>query len=967
MNRFVGVLTRFRTHAVGFVADIERMFHAFFVTPEHRNALCFFWWRDNDPTQDLVPYRALVHIFGNKSSPAVANFALRYTTRSEEAQQFPNAVEYINKNFYVDDGLRSEPTVEEAIQTLKDSRALLQKYNIRLHKIVSNNVEVINAFPVSEIGETCCQKELGRHPEQGALGVSWDLPGDVLKVRCTIPIKEFTKRGILSVIGAIYDPLGFVAPVTLRGRLLQREFLSPPNGEEEKTYEWDEPLPPHYRDQWDLWLVQLEHVSTVQLARCFHPPKFSKVQRSELHVFCDASSEAVGLVLYLRQIGELGEVSVAFIFGNSKVAPRSAQTIPRLELCAALEAARAAAHIKSEIGVTIDQVAYYTDSMIVLGYLHNEVKQFKRYVHTRIENITQLTDKLDWRYVPSNLNPADIATKPHTVQALRASDWITGPLFLRSNAPELPFKKPKVEVQLPETQPRPTALIVQREASCVGNLYANNFSSWVKMYTVLKFVLLFLAGCRRRDLTESAAQQKASSMLVAWCQKEKFRETYDTLLKGDALCKQDKLLVLDPFMDDESTIRVGGRLRHASLPYHEKHPILLPRDHPLTTAVWRHFHVLGKHQGRHITNALIRQGGFFILQGKRLTTKLINNCVPCRRSRGSRATQKMADLPTDRLAEVPPFSNTGIDVFGPFVVRNGRNTRRSNATKKMWVLICTCLVSRAVHLETLSTLDTNCFQLALRRFIAIRGTCERIRSDHGTNFVGAINQDNPTLSAEDLKRGVEACGLIWEMIPPHASHFAGVWERKIASVKKIFYASWTAIGRGHLSVEEFQTLLQEAASVVNHTPLGEIVDDPNEPLPISPATLLHLNTKSSTAVETFSEAEIGGYTKRRWRYVQALAEDFWKRWRSDYLTNLQRRSKWKRSAPNILVGDVVLIKETAPRNYWPMGIVQQASPGADGLVRKVVVKCKPSPNGKARSFERAIHDLVVLVRNGSTD
>ena len=151
--------------------------------------------------------------------------------------------------------------------------------------------------------------------------------------------------------------------------------------------------------------------------------------------------------------------------------------------------------------------------------------------------------------------------------------------------------------------------------------------------------------------------------------------------------------------------------------------------------------------------------------------------------------QKMADLPSERLYRTPPFYKCGIDVFGHFNIRHGKATRGGTGTRKVWVLIFTCLYSRAVHLEILDAMDTAAFKNALLRFEAVRGNCVYLRSDQGSNFMGARNnpEDDFSKLTDQLRSQIqtdwEKQGKVWELNPPQASHFGGVWERAIGQVR----------------------------------------------------------------------------------------------------------------------------------------------------------------------------------------
>ena len=244
------------------------------------------------------------------------------------------------------------------------------------------------------------------------------------------------------------------------------------------------------------------------------------------------------------------------------------------------------------------------------------------------------------------------------------------------------------------------------------------------------------------------------------------------------------------------------------------------------------------------------------------------------------------------------------------------------------------MVSRAIHVEALTSLDTSTFRLALRRFFAIRGTSTRLRSDHGTNFLGAKNQMENDIDITALKRFAQNEGCVWEFVPPYASHFAGVWERKVGAIKSVLSSSIQQAGLYSLSRDEFYTLIQEAANIVNRTPLCEVSSDPNDPFPVSPSTLLIMRDEpSDSPPELFSEKDILQYGKLRWRRVQFLADQFWIRWKRNYISTVQARNKWRSVKINLKPGDIVLVREKSPRNSWPLARIVSVKVSKDDLVR----------------------------------
>ena len=434
-------------------------------------------------------------------------------------------------------------------------------------------------------------------------------------------------------------------------------------------------------------------------------------------------------------------------------------------------------------------------------------------------------------------------------------------------------------------------------------------------------------------LTSVEERRGAELFLIAESQRGAHLEEISSMKSGTKLKSNSRLCGLDPFLDDDGIVRVGGRLRCSSLSFEVRCPIVIPKDSHITSLIIGHHHAATSHQRRGLTLNEIRLNGMWLMGGVKAVAAHIHRCVKCRRRRGRAAEQKMADLPEDRVEPAPPFTYCGTDCFGPFLVKEGRKTH------KRYGLLFTCMSSRAVHIEMLEDMTTDAFLNALRCFIAIRGAVQQLRSDQGTNFVGAKNELKAALQELDAERiktflSQRQCNFL--MNPPQSSHAGGVWERQIRTIRSIL-TSIIEDSQGRLDSASLRTFLYESMSIVNSRPLTvDNLNDASSPVPLTPNQLLTMKGRVALPPPgEFVREDV--FARKRWRRVQFLAEQFWSRWKVEYLANITRRQKWNTPRRNFEAGDVVIVHEDTARGEWQMARVVEATPGDDGLVRKV--KC----------------------------
>lgn len=383
--------------------------------------------------------------------------------------------------------------------------------------------------------------------------------------------------------------------------------------------------------------------------------------------------------------------------------------------------------------------------------------------------------------------------------------------------------------------------------------------------------------------------------------------------------------------------------------------MIIPGKSHIAILLVRHYHEKAAHQGRYLTEGAVRSAGFWVTGGKRLINSVIHNCVRCRRLRRPIETQNMSDLPSCRVTASAPFTYVGVDTFGPWSILT-RKTRGGASNSKRWAILFSCLYTRAVHIEVVEDMSASCFINALRRFIAIRGPVKEFYSDRGTNFVGAVSEIGINkICVEDLHSFLEQQDTVWYFNTPHSSHMNGAWERMIGLARRILES--LLCDSKHLTHEVLCTLMAEVMCIINSRPITADFDDPTTPTILSPNMLL--THKENSDIEPRKDLGVKDMYRSQWRHVQLLADQFWKRWKSQYLQNLQTRQKWQREHTNVKTGDVVLlVDDNLPRIQWQVGVIDEVYPSSDNLVRKVSVRV--IKDGSHVCYMRPIAKLVHL-------
>ncbi|XP_037930364.1 uncharacterized protein LOC119665129, partial [Teleopsis dalmanni] len=730
-DELFSILLRFRMHKYVLKTDVEKMYRQIWVNKDDRN-LQLIMWREN-PTEPLNYYQLNTVTYGTRAAPYLATRCL--TKLADEYQgNYLYGATSLKKDFYVDDGLIGADTINEALLIQQQLITILDKAGMKLKKWCANNPKLLHGI-ATEDQEVNLNFDSKETQFTKTLGLLWLPKSDSFRIKVNSrDHSHTTKRSMSSDLAHIYDPLGLIGPILVTGKILLQ-------GAWQLKLDWDDDLPSEIRKQWTSYREDLALLDNATVVRhVFSSQGYSHV---ELHAFCDASEKAYGAAVYIRTVQKDKTIKLNLLCSRSRVAPIKSQTIPRLELCAALLAAELMARVKLDLGYQDKATYFWTDSQIVLSWINNHPGKLPVYVAHRIVKILRLTIPEQWRHVPSKQNPADILSrglKPREFSSCYM--WLYGPLFLYQPKPlwPAPFKRELIvednTVVLALSAQQPT-----NEHAWVYSIHSRNLFTHVQK--VVGYVLRFTKNARKPKESRPETMQLspmeldvALKIIIRQIQASDFSDLRKMLVKDEFVPKTHNLSSLTPFVDEEGVIRVGGRLSSSKLQFDAIHQMILPSNDPLVKLLVEEIHKDNYHCGAQALLAQVRQR-FWPLKGKSLMRAVIQQCLRCRRARPIVYNQIMGNLPGHRVQPARPFLSTGVDYCGPIWVHYKTRGKRP---QKAYIAVFCCFATKAVHLELVTDLTTDAFIGALKRFIARRGRCKTLYCDNATNFVGAKNK-----------------------------------------------------------------------------------------------------------------------------------------------------------------------------------------------------------------------------------
>lgn len=915
-------LLKFRLYNFVITGDIEKMYRQVLVREEDRKYQRILW-RENDGM--ISTYQLNTVTFGLGPAPFLAIRTILQLVE-DEGHNFPLAVKPLTNDLYVDDLLSGADTIEETVKLRDQVIQVLSLGGFNLRQCASNDNSVLNGLSNTRINLNLTQQN--DHTLK-TLGIYWNSIQDSIQYTVQqLPLNlKVTKRTIASEVAKIFDPLGLVNPSIVQAKLLLQSLWK-------LQLDWDETLPINLHTQWINFAAQLPLLNDISFHR---QPIYKNAKRIEIHGFCDASMIAYGACIYLKSEDDTGNVKVNLYCSKSRLAPlKKPQSIPRYELCAALLLVQLYEMIISSVSLKVNDTFLWTDSTIVLHWIHTPPHMLKPFVASRIAQIQDKINVQNWRHVRTHDNPADLLSRGETpAQLIKNQLWKHGPVWLVQEIHHWPTTSLHFPHDIPEAR-QATCLKAER----IDDSIFYRFSSFKKLHHVVAYCLRFRRGNKHSGPLKIDELQYAHDRLMTLIQRTTLSNEISILHDNKPDTISNKLKNLNPYIDSAGILRVGGRVKNSNISIDCQHPIILPKSHIGTKLIIRQAHEDTLHSGIHATLYYLRQK-YWPIDGKNQVRYMVHKCVRCTRCKPPIVQYKMGDLPAVRVNEARPFLNTGVDYCGPFFIKERKF--RNKIKLKIYIAIFICLSVKAVHIELVTDLTTDGFIAALRRFTARRGRCANIYSDNGLNFVGANNEltkiiENLKLNCTDdtLRQWLIDNRIVWHFNPPYSPHTGGIWESAVKSLKHHLVR---VIGTEIFNYEQLHTLTTEIEAILNSRPLTPLSPDPNDLQALTPSHFLIGDLLTSLPDHNYEHITLNRLSV--WQHLQLLKQKFWDRWHKEYLSELNVRSKWSSGTHDITNGTMVILRDdNLPPIHWRLGRVIESIPGNDGIVRTVKIKTK---------------------------
>ncbi|XP_011251973.2 uncharacterized protein LOC105248729 [Camponotus floridanus] len=537
-TEITAILLRWRKHKYVYMADIAKMYRQILVDPRDRDYQRIVWY--NQDQSDIQDYQLSTVTYGTASAPFLALRVIKQLI-TDEGAAFPLATPILQDDIYVDDVLFGANDISVLRQVREQLCSLLSRGRFTLRKWASNNSALLADIP-EECHGLAGNRWLTFEENFSVLGLTWNPAYDTFQFRVDLsPTLPDTKRKILSTIARLFDPLGWVTPVTINAKIFMQHLWR-------LKLNWDDTIPSQTLQRWESIYYNLSALNNLQIPRW--PCQDDSTALCELHGFADASNAAYAAAVYMHTTSQSGEIKITLLAGKSKVAPLKITSLSRLELQAACLLARLIEFTQSSLQMSNVACHCWTDSTVVLAWLNSHPSRWKTFVSHRVADIQSRLPEVQWRYIPSADNPADCASRGILHSDFNAFNlWWHGPPWLKLTQTKWPRDPAPPLEEAPEENRK---LIVHVAHTDSGWDLATRYSTWPKLIRITAYTIRFATRFRKKDQTSTDSEVQSQSLTASEFQTERkfwirsiqadvFSDELDALKKQQALPSKSAL------------------------------------------------------------------------------------------------------------------------------------------------------------------------------------------------------------------------------------------------------------------------------------------------------------------------------------------------------------------------------------------------------------------------------------------
>ena len=996
---------------------LKKAFNQIALSEGDSNRLMFLWYKDPlNGDYSIEAYRNVRLSFGLRCSPVILCLALYYILildTEHDDEMLKSLKKLIYHLFFVDNGAITCNSQEYLIWAYKQLHQIFGKYKFEVQQVVTNSATVQASLePQVTSEEAQCSDQIA------LLGCIWNKNTDTISPKCIqLDAKANTKRSVLSTIAAQYDLNNFQCPIMNRAKLFLHGLQC------DKSLSWDVQLSEEQQRQWRNITAQANNAPLFELPRMVG-------KRSDTYdiIACtDASGTMYGVVVYLRntRTGKNSLIQSKNRIINSTMQKR---TIPNLELVAIELGVETIMNLYSELTnesclekISIRNLEVYSDSSVALSWISaynltlDKMNQKSVYTRNRLHNIQRLcnTHSVQFFFLAGKQNPADCVTRCISYNMLMRTNYLSGPetpkdtegnlhatvpgnwaikeqeklqwdfldsyactvniLTINEGGPIVPLNLVPILVDKEnELLEKLMHLPIYKRARVIRALLSFGKKLQDKLYA--KDAVRF-DKFRSMDGENDLHLQRAFHMVIWHQQLNSYSHVFEYFEKQRVPKKDVPKIVtkLNLILDETGILRVKSKMERTEQTYYI-YPILLPQKSASELGFYLHDEM--KHAPIYTVLQEFRKQ-FFVESAFAVIKGVIKSCILCKYCNEPRIKLSQNSYREWRLRpRKVPFAYSFMDYLGHYFVRNEKEPKR-----KVWILIVTCLYTRAINLVIVDSLTVDEFLRAYQLHCCTYGISQYIVSDSGSQLVAGGNIIETFLNDSKTIKQLSDKGMRpihFDQYPPGDSALGSLVEVCVKLVKKLVN---TSLGKKVLTYREFELLIAHAKQLVNKRPIAFKESlrncDVNLSMPeiITPEKLIFGNEINMGNVipnlqpipdlDPDWAADVVSNIRDEYKQLRETKHRLYKTYKDEFLNTLVKQAVNKKDRYKqithvpLQVNDIVLIKDPMCKVYnCPLARVIKINTNNIGEVTSVLLK-KGCNNEVVR---RQVTSLVPMLR-----